>query len=250
MPLPSCTSPWNGHSGTEEEERRFCALDVTTWSTLTWNERISGIVFDIRGVYNYWHQVDDQASFAFDSLVACTDALEAEWDPTDCFMYMGNTLLQEFWMQLMMASDPASRSAKLAPDFTPPRMSMIPLRGHPASHGTARDATSETQPGEITRGSDGRQKTAEAPPPMNADVGSSIHSATSRHFAQASHRTADAPPDISNCPTQPSRRAMELIRQRRSTMARRIAGIPVFGQLHEESGRVGSRGVGAVNVGA
>ncbi|KAF8293929.1 hypothetical protein TcYC6_0107830 [Trypanosoma cruzi] len=41
---------------------------------------------------------------------------------------------------------------------------------------------------------------------------------------------------------------MELIRQRRSTVVRRIADIPALGQLYEESERGRSRDVGAVNV--
>ncbi|KAF8282273.1 hypothetical protein TcBrA4_0082180 [Trypanosoma cruzi] len=43
---------------------------------------------------------------------------------------------------------------------------------------------------------------------------------------------------------------MELIRQRRSTVVRRIAEIPALGQLYEESKRGYSRDVRAVNVGA
>ncbi|KAF5220239.1 hypothetical protein ECC02_006799 [Trypanosoma cruzi] len=85
-------------------------------------------------------------------------------------------------------------------------------------------------------------------PLMNAGDGSPIHSATSHQSSQAAHRTADAPPDLSNCPTQSSGRAMELIRQRRSTVVRRIADIPALGQLYEESERGRSRDVGAVNV--
>ncbi|EKG05877.1 SH3 domain protein, putative [Trypanosoma cruzi] len=74
-------------------------------------------------------------------------------------------------------------------------------------------------------------------PPMNAGDGSPSHSATSHYL----HRAADAPPDVSNCPTQSSGRAMELIRKRRSTVVRRITDIPALGQLYEESERGGSR---------
>ncbi|KAF8296271.1 SH3 domain protein [Trypanosoma cruzi] len=63
-----------------------------------------------------------------------------------------------------------------------------------------------------------------------------------------SHRTADAPPDLSNRPTQSSTRAMELIRQRRSTVVRRITDISALGQLYEESERGRSRDVCAVSV--
>ncbi|EKG03075.1 hypothetical protein TCSYLVIO_005888 [Trypanosoma cruzi] len=87
-------------------------------------------------------------------------------------------------------------------------------------------------------------------PLMNADDGNSIHSTTSHQSSQASHRAADAPPDLSNCPTQSSGRAMELIRQRRSTVVRRNTGSSALGQLYEESERGGSRDVGAFNVGA
>ncbi|RNE95723.1 hypothetical protein TcG_13279 [Trypanosoma cruzi] len=87
-------------------------------------------------------------------------------------------------------------------------------------------------------------------PLMNAGDGSSIQPATSHQSSQAAHRAADAPPYISNCPTQSSGRAMELIRQRRSTVVRRSTDTSALGQLYEESKRGGSRDVGAVNVGA
>ncbi|ESS55303.1 hypothetical protein TCDM_13233 [Trypanosoma cruzi Dm28c] len=104
----------------------------------------------------------------------------------------------------------------------------------------------------ITHNTGVRQKTARGcrTPLMNADDGSPIHSTTSHQFLQASHRAADAPPYISNCPTQSSGRAMELIRKRRSTVVRRITDISALGQLYEESERGRSRDVGAVNVGA
>ncbi|RNC36652.1 phosphatidylinositol 3-related kinase [Trypanosoma cruzi] len=85
---------------------------------------------------------------------------------------------------------------------------------------------------------------------MNAGDGSPIQPATSHQYAQAAHRAIDAPPDLSNRPTQSSRRAMELICQRRPTVVRRNTDIPALGQLYEESERGGSRDVGAVNVGA
>ncbi|KAF8295517.1 hypothetical protein TcYC6_0094350 [Trypanosoma cruzi] len=113
-------------------------------------------------------------------------------------------------------------------------------------------ATSGTQPEEVTRSADGRQKTARGCLLLliKADDGSPIHSTTSRYSAKTSHRTADAPPDIKNCPTQSSRRAMELIRQRRSTVVRRSPDIPALGQPHEERERGASRDVGAAKVGA
>ncbi|KAF8283261.1 hypothetical protein TcYC6_0020060 [Trypanosoma cruzi] len=86
-------------------------------------------------------------------------------------------------------------------------------------------------------------------PLMNAGDGSPIQSATSHHYAQAAHRTADAPPDLSNCPTQSSGRAKELIRKRRSIVVRRNTDIPALGQ-YEERERGGSINVGAANVGA
>ncbi|ESS63365.1 hypothetical protein TCDM_08857 [Trypanosoma cruzi Dm28c] len=82
------------------------------------------------------------------------------------------------------------------------------------------------------------------PPLIGAEDGSPSHSTTSHYL----HRTADAPPDVMNCPTQLSRRAMEVIRKRRSTVVRRIADISALGQSYEESERGRSRDVGAVNV--
>ncbi|RNE98226.1 hypothetical protein TcG_12334 [Trypanosoma cruzi] len=83
---------------------------------------------------------------------------------------------------------------------------------------------------------------------MNAGDGSPIQSATSHQPAQASHRAADAPSDLSNRPTKSLTRAMELIRQRRSTVVRRNTDIPALGQLYEGSERGGSRDFLAVNV--
>ncbi|KAF8277137.1 hypothetical protein TcYC6_0017560 [Trypanosoma cruzi] len=141
-------------------------------------------------------------------------------------------------------------------------MRLTPLRGQPslgrkyrcdASYVMLRvhkhlKATSETQLEEVTRSADGRQETARGCLLllMKADDGSPTHSTTSRYSARTSHRTADAPPDILNCSTQSSRRAMELIRQRRSTVVRRPPDIPALGQY--ESKRGGSRDVCAVSV--
>ncbi|ESS55511.1 hypothetical protein TCDM_13013 [Trypanosoma cruzi Dm28c] len=85
---------------------------------------------------------------------------------------------------------------------------------------------------------------------MNADDGSPIQSATSHYSAKTSQSTADASSDLSNFPTQSSRRAMELICQRRSTVVRRSTDILALGQLYEESKRGRSRDVRAVKVGA
>ncbi|RNC40136.1 hypothetical protein TcCL_NonESM10425 [Trypanosoma cruzi] len=86
---------------------------------------------------------------------------------------------------------------------------------------------------------------------MKADDGSHTHFTTHHQFPQkTSHRTADAPSDTSNCPTQSSRMAMELILKRRSTVVRRMADSSALSQLYEESEGGGSRDVGAVNVGA
>ncbi|ESS61975.1 hypothetical protein TCDM_10401 [Trypanosoma cruzi Dm28c] len=84
----------------------------------------------------------------------------------------------------------------------------------------------------------------DCPPLIGAEDGSPSHSTTSHYL----HRTADAPPDVLNCPTKSSRRAKELIRQRRSTVVRRITDIPALGQPHEERERGRSRDVGAVKV--
>ncbi|ESS60421.1 hypothetical protein TCDM_12052 [Trypanosoma cruzi Dm28c] len=69
------------------------------------------------------------------------------------------------------------------------------------------------------------------------------------HHAQSSHRAAGAPSDLSNFPTKSSGRAVELIRQRRSTVVRRNTDLPALGQLYEESERGRSRDVGTISVG-
>ncbi|RNC34624.1 hypothetical protein TcCL_Unassigned02580 [Trypanosoma cruzi] len=110
-------------------------------------------------------------------------------------------------------------------------------------------ATCAAQPEEMTCSTDGLQKTARGCPPlMKADNGSHTHSTTSHQYPQASHRTADASSDLSNRPTQSSGRAMELIRQRRSTVVWRSTDIPAFDHPYEESKRGGSRNVCAVSV--
>ncbi|RNC42796.1 hypothetical protein TcCL_NonESM07539 [Trypanosoma cruzi] len=95
-----------------------------------------------------------------------------------------------------------------------------------------------------------KKRRRSCPPPMNADDGSPIHSATPHQSAQTSRRTADAPSGNSNSPTQSSGRAMEPVRQRRSNVVRRITGSSALGQPPEEREQGGSRDVGAVNVGA
>ncbi|KAF8281744.1 trans-sialidase, putative [Trypanosoma cruzi] len=58
-PLPSRTSPLEAQSPMEED-RGFCAFDVTTRPTRIWNEGASGDVFDLRCAYQCWQQEDDQ----------------------------------------------------------------------------------------------------------------------------------------------------------------------------------------------
>ncbi|RNC41319.1 surface protease GP63 [Trypanosoma cruzi] len=106
MPLPSCTSLLEAHSGQEEEQLSFCAFDVTTRPLRIWDEGISGVVVDLRGAYNYWQQTEDQVQLSIDLFVAWIGALEAEQDPTDRFMDLDGILLRAFRMRLMMASDP------------------------------------------------------------------------------------------------------------------------------------------------
>ncbi|KAF8291243.1 dispersed gene family protein 1 (DGF-1), putative [Trypanosoma cruzi] len=84
----------------------FRAFGVTTWARRIWDEGVPGVVFNLRGAYNYWQRADDQAQLSFDSLAAWIGAVEAERDSTDQFMYFGRILLQEFWLQLTMPSDP------------------------------------------------------------------------------------------------------------------------------------------------
>ncbi|ESS55224.1 hypothetical protein TCDM_13319 [Trypanosoma cruzi Dm28c] len=88
------------------------------------------------------------------------------------------------------------------------------------------------------------------PPLIGAEDGGPSHSTTSHQSAQAAHRTADVPPDVLNCPTKSSRRAVEIIRQRRSTVVRRNTDVSPLGRLREEGERGGPRDVDAINVGA
>ncbi|KAF8278313.1 hypothetical protein TcYC6_0035550 [Trypanosoma cruzi] len=46
-----------------EEDRGFCAFDVTTRPTRIWNEGASGVVFDLRCAYQCWQQ-DEQVNLS------------------------------------------------------------------------------------------------------------------------------------------------------------------------------------------
>ncbi|KAF8290803.1 hypothetical protein TcYC6_0127200 [Trypanosoma cruzi] len=111
-PLPSRTSPQEAQSPMEED-RGFCAFDVTTRPTRIWNEGASGVVFDLRCEYQCWQQDDEQVKLVFDNLVEWIGVLEGGQDPTDRFMNLGRSLLNTFRMQLTIASDPGFRLSKL-----------------------------------------------------------------------------------------------------------------------------------------
>ncbi|ESS55665.1 hypothetical protein TCDM_12846 [Trypanosoma cruzi Dm28c] len=111
-PLPSRTSPLDARLPMEED-RGFCAFDVTTWPSRVWNEGASGIVFDLRCAYQCWQRDEEQVKLAFDNLVEWISALEGLKDPTDRIMNLGRSLLNTFRMQLTMASDPGIRLSEL-----------------------------------------------------------------------------------------------------------------------------------------
>ncbi|RNC51982.1 cytochrome P450 [Trypanosoma cruzi] len=96
-----------------EEDRGFCAFDVTTWPTRIWNEGASGVVSDLRCAYQCWQQDDEQVELAFDNLVEWIGVLEGGQDPTDRFMNLGRPLMNTFRIQLTIASDPGIRLSKL-----------------------------------------------------------------------------------------------------------------------------------------
>ncbi|ESS66080.1 cytochrome P450 [Trypanosoma cruzi Dm28c] len=96
-----------------EEDRSFCAFDVTTWPSRVWNEGASGVIIDLRCAYQCWQQDNEQVKLAFDNLVEWISALEGLQDPTDRIMNLGRSLLNTFRMQLTIASDPGIRLSKL-----------------------------------------------------------------------------------------------------------------------------------------
>ncbi|RNC45917.1 selenocysteine-tRNA-specific elongation factor [Trypanosoma cruzi] len=245
-----------------QEKRDECSAPSTSpLGPRIWDEGVSGVVADLRCAHKYWQHAD-QTKLAFECLVAWISALEAERDSTDQFMNFGRILLQEFRMRLMMTSDPgiplskpralpytavheADTFARASQPLAERRGTQISLRCQLCHvHGTVISKSNVRPRGSYSQ----RGRPSESG--KGADDGSSIQSATSHQSAQAAHRAADAPPDLSNCPTKSSRRAMELIRKRRSTVVRRITDIPALGQLYEESKRGRSRDVCAVNVGA
>ncbi|EKG05876.1 hypothetical protein TCSYLVIO_003041 [Trypanosoma cruzi] len=111
-PLPSRTSPLDAQLPMEED-RGFCAFDVTTWPSRVWDEGASGVVIDLRCAYQCWQQDDEQVKLAFGNLVEWIGVLEGLQDPTDRIMNLGRSLLNTFRMQLTIASDPGIRLSNL-----------------------------------------------------------------------------------------------------------------------------------------
>ncbi|ESS59520.1 hypothetical protein TCDM_12238 [Trypanosoma cruzi Dm28c] len=111
-PLPSRTSPLDARLPMEED-RSFCAFDVTTWPSRVWNEGASGVIIDLRCAYQCWQQDNEQVKLAFDNLVEWIGALEGVQDPTDRIMNLGSSILNTFLMELTIASDPGIRLSKL-----------------------------------------------------------------------------------------------------------------------------------------
>ncbi|ESS68348.1 hypothetical protein TCDM_02929 [Trypanosoma cruzi Dm28c] len=111
-PLPSRTFPLDARLPMEED-RSFCAFDVTTWPSRIWNEGASGVIIDLRCAYQCWRQDNEQVKLAFGNLVEWIGALEGLQDPTDRIMNLGRSLLNTFRMQLTIASDPGIRLSKL-----------------------------------------------------------------------------------------------------------------------------------------
>ncbi|RNE97174.1 helicase-like protein [Trypanosoma cruzi] len=111
-PLPSRTSPLDARLPMEED-RSFCAFDVTTWPSRMWNEGASGVIIDLRCAYQCWQRDDEQVKRAFGNLVEWIGVLEGGRDPTDRIMNLGRSLRNTFRMQLTMASDPGIRLSKL-----------------------------------------------------------------------------------------------------------------------------------------
>ncbi|ESS61212.1 hypothetical protein TCDM_11214 [Trypanosoma cruzi Dm28c] len=111
-PLPSRTSPLDARLPMEED-RSFCAFDVTTWPSRVWNEGASGFVIDLRCAYQCWQQCDEQVKLAFGNLVEWIGALEGWQDPTDRIINFDRSLRNTFRVQLTMASDPGILFSKL-----------------------------------------------------------------------------------------------------------------------------------------
>ncbi|KAF8278234.1 structural maintenance of chromosome protein 4 [Trypanosoma cruzi] len=111
-PLPSRTSPLDARLPMEED-RSFCAFDVTTWPSRIWNESTSGVVIDLRCAYQCWQRDDEQVKLAFGNSFEWIGVLEGLQDPTDRIINLGRSLLNTFRMQLTMASDPGILFSKL-----------------------------------------------------------------------------------------------------------------------------------------
>ncbi|RNC40410.1 hypothetical protein TcCL_NonESM10117, partial [Trypanosoma cruzi] len=244
--VASPPSPVKENFGLEGQVLHFLALDVTIWAPRVWNEGISEVVVGPRSAYSYkcLHQADAQVQPAFDGLVSCRRALETERDSADRFMDLFRAPLQTFQLQMMTTESSVPISELRSPTHATATIVAMPIVPYLWTRRIHVQRRRRNQRKLLAAQTAFKKWQRGCPPLIGAEDGSPSHSATSHYL----HRTADAPPDVLNCPTQSSRRAMELICQRRSTVVRRITDIPALGQLHEESKRGRSRDVCAVNV--
>ncbi|KAF8302233.1 hypothetical protein TcYC6_0048720 [Trypanosoma cruzi] len=107
--------------------------------------------------------MDAQVQVAFDSLVSCERAQEAERDSTEQFMKLGRNILQAFRLQLILASDPSIPLSRLSARLrkNSDRCDVNFFTFICTMHLRAKYAA---QPDGITCSADGHQKTAKGLP--------------------------------------------------------------------------------------
>ncbi|KAF8289973.1 hypothetical protein TcBrA4_0134820 [Trypanosoma cruzi] len=107
--------------------------------------------------------MDAQVQVAFDSLVSCESAQEAERDSIEQFMKLGRSLLNTFRLQLILASEPSMPLSRLS--ARPCKNSdRCDVNFFTFIYTTHLRATCAAQPDGITCSADGHQKTAEGLP--------------------------------------------------------------------------------------
>ncbi|RNC52962.1 structural maintenance of chromosome protein 4 [Trypanosoma cruzi] len=111
--LPSRSPASEEVSGSNEENPGFLEFVFNTWVPRSWNGGFVGILFEIRGAYDYWHRGEAHAQIAFDILVSWMRALQLYREPNKQFMDLGRIIPRLFRMQIVIKSDPSIPIQKL-----------------------------------------------------------------------------------------------------------------------------------------
>ncbi|RNF14650.1 structural maintenance of chromosome protein 4 [Trypanosoma cruzi] len=100
-------------SVSNELDLDFLQFVVTTWVLRSWNGGILGILFEIRGAYDYWRRGDAHAQIAFVILNSWMRASRLYREPDKQFMDFGRIIPRAFRMQIVIKFDPSIPIQKL-----------------------------------------------------------------------------------------------------------------------------------------